>query len=155
MALDTMQAEKLTIGRNIGRAWARRGSGRRLRGLGWLGGRSAFRGLGRLRGSPVGRSSGQLAILPLQLVELLLKATMALIEAVHARLFPFSWCLLNWGEGSNVGCQAACLFLTNLCAECRHLWCLAVEDARQEMRLAPPSLPVDVGEVWDIGHGAA
>src|SRR5207302_6933471 len=47
--------------------------------------------------------------------------------------------------------QAARLVLADLSAPRRHLLSLAVEDARQELGIAPPRLPGGVGEVGDFG----
>src|SRR5262249_54846629 len=60
-----------------------------------------------------------------------------------------------WGEGADVGHQAARLLLADLLAPARHLGFLTVEDARQELRIGPPRLPGGLGEVGDLGQAVA
>src|SRR5262249_26960997 len=55
----------------------------------------------------------------------------------------------------HVGRQGAGLVLVDFPPECRHVLALAVEDAGQELRLAPPRLPGGIGEVGDVGLAAA
>src|SRR5262249_52981497 len=54
----------------------------------------------------------------------------------------------GWREGAYVGHQAARLLRADLPAPARHL-ILALEDTRQELRIAPPRLPGGLGEVGD------
>src|SRR5262249_41245256 len=79
-------------------------------------GSSTWLGLGRLGRLPGRRTLGQLAELLFQPIQFLQEALVALLETFPTRLFLFLLPALfsGWGEGPDVGHQAARLFLANL-----------------------------------------
>src|SRR5262249_55392054 len=103
---------------------------------------------GRLGGRTARGILGQVARLFLQRMHLVIKAVETLIETRRWGGFLRS---RGRGEGADVRHQAARLLLADLPAPARHL-ILALEDSRQELRIAPAPLPGGLGEVGDLGQ---
>jgi hypothetical protein len=91
-------------------------------------------------------------ILLSQLGHLLLEAAIALIRTyrLHASLPPWSRLCIATVERPNMIHEAAHPRLSNFAAHCRHTLTPAIQDAGNQLRVGPLSLPGIVGEIGDL-----
>src|SRR5262249_2231788 len=58
-------------------------------------------------------------------------------------------------ESADVGYESPCLLFADFPALGWHVLSLAVEDARHQLRVGSPRLPLGIGEVGDVGEAVA